>query len=140
MRRPSAPYLAHRETRRHHPGVSSKAGPVTVSACAYCGATHTRQSRTCSESCARGYRRRGGQARADVASGAPVVALGMGALLDLGTALAALEEARDLMPTEAECEVLELWARLPSEHRRVLLAGLHRAVAQLSNATAHAAE
>jgi hypothetical protein len=64
----------------------------------------------------------------------------MGALLDLGSALVALEEARDLMPDEAECEVLELWARLPEPHRNVLLAGLQRAVAQLNGATAHAAE
>lgn len=107
-------------------------GPVTVSVCAYCNAAHTRNSQTCSESCARGYRRRGKQARKDVASGAPVVALGMGALLDLGVALAALEEARDLMPDEEECALLNLFAKLPVEHREVLLGGLRRAVEKLA--------
>ncbi len=108
-----------------------KAGPVTISACAYCGATHTRNSATCSESCARGFRRRGGKPRADVGSGAVVAQLGMGALLDLGMALAALEEARDLLPDESECEVLNLWGQLPSAHRGVLLDGLRRAVVKL---------
>ena len=117
-----------------------KAGPVTVSACAYCGATHTRKSATCSESCARGFRRRGGKPRADVGSGCTVAALGMGALLDLGVALAALEEARDLLPDEGECEVLNLWAQLPAAHRGVLVDGLRRAVARLSAPEATAAE
>jgi hypothetical protein len=55
----------------------------------------------------------------------------MGALLDLGVALAALEEARDLMPDEGECEVLNLWGQLPAAHRGVLVDGLRRAVAKL---------
>ena len=34
--------------------------------CAYCGANHTRASVTCSESCARGYRRNEGGAKKTV--------------------------------------------------------------------------
>lgn len=128
---PGAPFLARIPGRIQCPGVPSKPSPVTVSACAYCGATHTRKSPTCSESCARGFRRRGGKPRADVGSGSTVVQLGMGALLDLGVALAALEEARDLMPDEGECELLNLWAQLPAAHRGVLVDGLRRAVARL---------
>jgi hypothetical protein len=134
------PNLARIANRIQCPVMPSKAGPVTVSACAYCNAAHTRNSQTCSESCARGYRRRGKQARSDVASGAPVVALGMGALLDLGVALAALEEARDLMPDEEECGLLNLFAKLPPAHRGVLVDGLRRAVARLSAPEATAAE
>jgi hypothetical protein len=67
-----------------------------------------------------------------VGSGSVVAQLGMGALLDLGVALAALEEARDLMPDESECEVLNLWGQLPAAHRGVLVDGLRRAVARLS--------
>jgi hypothetical protein len=118
----------------------AKVGPVTVSVCAYCNATHTRNSETCSESCARGYRRRGKQARADVASASPVVAMGMGALLDLGVALVALEEARDLMPDEEECALLNLFAQLPPAHRGVLVDGLRRAVVNLGVAELAAAE
>lgn len=123
--------MAREGGRIQCPGMLAKAAPVTVSVCAYCAATHMRNSSTCSESCARGYRRRGKQARADVASASPVVALGMGALLDLGVALVALEEARDLMPDEEECELLNLFAKLPEPHRGVLVDGLRRAVAQL---------
>ena len=127
--------------RIQYPGVPSKPSPVTVSSCAYCGATHTRKSPTCSESCARGYRRRGGKPRADVGSGSVVAQLGMGALLDLGVALAALGEARDLMPDEGECELLNLWGQLPAAHRGVLVDGLRRAVAKLEScALAAAAE
>ena len=118
------------------PGMPPKDGPVTVSACAYCNASHTRQSQTCSESCARGYRRRGKQARADVASASPVVALGMGVLLDLGMALAALDDARAILPDEGECELLNLWGQLPLAHRGVLTDGLRRAVAKLEVAGA----
>lgn len=116
------------------PGMVPKTELVTVSVCAYCNASHTRHSSTCSESCARGYRRRGKQARADVASVAPVVAMGMGALLDLGLALVALEEARDLLPDESESELLNLFAALPASHRGVLIGGLRRAVAKLDAA------
>lgn len=141
MHRPGNPNLAREVGRMHRPRMLAKVGPVTVSVCAYCNATHTRNSETCSESCARGYRRRGKQARADVASASPVVALGMGALLDLGVALVALEEARDLMPDEAECALLNLFSKLPEAHRGVLVDGLRRAVAQLEScALAAAAE
>jgi hypothetical protein len=64
----------------------------------------------------------------------------MGALLDLGVALAALEEARDLMPDEEECGLLNLFAKLPPAHRGVLVDGLRRAVARLSAPEATAAE
>ena len=123
------------------PGMVPKAEIVTVSVCAYCNASHTRHSQTCSESCARGYRRRGKQPRADTASVAPIVALGMGALLDLGQALVALEEARELLPDESESELLNLFAKLPPSHRGVLVDGLRRAVAKLDGcALAAAAE
>ena len=123
--------LARVEGRMQCPGMVPKAEIVTVSVCAYCNATHARQSQTCSESCARGFRRRGKQARADVASASPVVALGMGALLDLGMALAFIEEARDLLPDESESELLNLFAELPPSHRGALVEGLRRSVAKL---------
>ena len=128
---PGAPFLARVEGRMQCPGMVPKAEIVTVSVCAYCNATHARQSQTCSESCARGYRRRGKQARADVASASPVVALGMGVLLDLGMALAALDDARAILPDESESELLNLFAKLPPAHRGVLTDGLRRAVAKL---------
>ena len=123
--------MAREGGRMHRPRMLAKVGPVTVSVCAYCNASHTRHSSTCSESCARGYRRRGKQARADVASASPVVAMGMGALLDLGVALVALEEARDLLPDESESELLNLFEKLPPSHRGALVDGLRRAVAKI---------
>jgi hypothetical protein len=64
----------------------------------------------------------------------------MGALLDLGVALVALEEARDLMPDEEECALLNLFAKLPEAHRGVLVDGLRRAVSKLGPAALAAAE
>ena len=66
--------------------------------------------------------------------------LGMGALLDLGMALAFIEEARDLLPDESESELLNLFAELPPSHRGVLVDGLRRAVAKLDGCALAAAE
>lgn len=122
--------------RVHEGGHLSDVEPTTFGNCSFCGALHTRpRSVTCSDTCARSWRRKKAP-RADhserMTRGIMTAAAYATQLQDLASALVALEDVRAELPSDEERELLDLWRALPDTHRDVLIGGLRRAVAKLS--------